>query len=88
MQEKIKVVVCSGTACFVMGASDLLLLEENLPEDLQGKIELEGSNCLDYCKDPANGKAPFVTVNGELIAGATYLSVVDKIREIVNAKSE
>ncbi len=86
MSDKIKVVVCSGTACFVMGASDILLLEENLPEDLQGRVELEGANCLGYCKDGANGKAPYVTVNGELISGATVLSVMNKIREIVYVK--
>lgn len=85
MSKKIKVVVCTGTACFVMGASDILLLEEHLPEELRTQVELEGATCLGCCKDSSQGKAPFVMINDELISNATVLSVVSKIREIAHA---
>lgn len=79
--KKIKVTICTGTACFVMGASEIMLLEESLPSDLKDIVEIEGVTCMETCKNSANGKAPFVKVNGELISGATVLSVIDKIRE-------
>lgn len=85
MSEKIKVVICSGTACFVMGGSEILLLEESLPEELKEHVEIEGATCLGFCKDAKNGKAPFVTVNGELMAGATLPDVLQKIQECVDA---
>ena len=39
--EKIKVSICTGTACFVMGSSEIMLIEEKLPEDLKDKVEVE-----------------------------------------------
>lgn len=85
MSEKIKVIICSGTACYVMGASEILLLEESLPEELKSRVEIEGATCLGFCKDSKNGKAPFVSVNGELIAGATLPNVLMKIQECADA---
>lgn len=80
--EKIKVTICTGTACFVMGASEIMLLEENLPPELKDKVEIEGVTCMEECKNSLNGKAPFVRVNNELLSGATLLSVLEKINEI------
>lgn len=85
MSEKISVVICSGTACYVMGASDILLLEEELPAPLRDRVEIEGSTCLGYCKDAKNGKAPFVRINGELMASATLPKVIARIRELADA---
>ena len=83
--EKIKVSICTGTACFVMGASEIMLLEDNLPQDLRGKVEVEGIPCLEKCKDSSCGKAPFVLVGGEVLPQATVTSVIEKIRTILNA---
>ncbi len=85
MSEKIKVVICSGTACYVMGASDILLLEEELPAALRDRVEIEGATCLGFCKDPKSGKAPFVSIGGEVMAGATLPKVMARIRELANA---
>lgn len=88
MTGKIKVVICTGTTCFVMGASDILLLEDSLPADLRGKVEIEGSTCLGMCRDGMNGKAPFVSVDGEIMPNATLPAVIQKIREVVNAQHQ
>lgn len=85
MSEKIKVVICSGTACYVMGASDILLLEEELPADLKDRVSVEGATCLGYCRDAKNGKAPYVLINGELMSQATLPSVLSKIEDIAHA---
>lgn len=81
--KKIKVSICTGTACYVMGASELLLLGEMLPEDLKDKVEIEGVTCLDKCKGAGSGKSkpPYVLVDGELIESATVQSVIAKIEE-------
>ena len=83
--EKIKVSICTGTACFVMGASEIMLLEDNLPQDLRGKVEVEGMPCLEKCKDSSFGKAPFVLVNGQVVQQATVTTVIEKIRTALNA---
>ena len=82
MGKKIKVLICSGTACYVMGASEILLLEENLTTEMRECVEIEGTNCLGFCKDSKNGKAPYVTINGELMAAATLPDVLQRIQEI------
>ena len=83
--EKIKVSICTGTACFVMGSSEIMLIEEKLPEDLKDKVEVEGIPCLEKCKDSTCGKAPFVLVNGQVVQQATVTSVIEKIRTALNA---
>ena len=81
--KKIKVSICTGTTCYVMGASELLLLEEVLPEHLKDVVEIEGVTCLEKCKSTGVGKsqAPFVMVDDELISSASVQSVIAKIEE-------
>ena len=80
--KKIKVSICTGAACFVMGASEILVLEDSLPDELKGMVEIEGLTCLEKCKNTECGKAPFVLVNDEIITEATLAKVLDKINEI------
>ena len=63
--KKITVSICTGTACYVMGASEILILEDSLPEELKEIVEVRGITCLDKCKNSECGKAPFVLVNDE-----------------------
>jgi NADH:ubiquinone oxidoreductase 24 kD subunit len=88
MEKRIRVVICSGTACYVMGGSDLLLLEENLPAGLRDRVEIEGSNCLGFCRNAGSGKAPYVTIDGELMSAATLPMVIQRIREICDAEHQ
>ena len=71
MNEIIDVEICTGTTCFVMGAGHLLNLSKELPERLKSHVNISGSHCLGNCSNPADGKPPFATVNGRLIANAT-----------------
>ncbi|HZK20590.1 MAG TPA: hypothetical protein VFC68_07690 [Treponemataceae bacterium] len=83
--KKIKVIICTGTACYVMGGSELLLLEEKLPENLKGKVDIECVTCLDRCKSFENGKPPFVLLEKELVPEATIGTIIEKITEKLNA---
>ncbi len=83
--EKIKVDVCLGTTCFVMGGSHLQELTEILPRKYGDKVEVNGSTCLEMCSNNTEySKAPYVRVNDEIISEATTEKVVEKINEILN----
>lgn len=59
--EKIKVELCTGTACHLMGTYELKEYIENLPKDLRDQIELSGVTCFQKC-----GQGPNVKINGQL----------------------
>lgn len=85
MQEKIKVVICTGTTCYVLGGSQLLVLDEMLPDDMKSFVEIEGTTCLNYCKDQAQfGKPPYVKIGEHLVGEATPGRIVQFIRELLN----
>lgn len=78
MKETV-VTICSGTLCYVMGGAALLSLKDHIREDLRDSVIVKASPCLGYCKDPAQGKPPFVEVNGEKIAQADVSAILSKI---------
>jgi len=78
---KIKIRICVGTTCFIMGASELQDLEHLLPEELVDKVEISGASCLGICRQDNYGKAPFVTVDEEVISHATINTIIEKIYE-------
>ena len=69
----------------MMGASEIMLLEEELPPELRDMVEIEGVTCLELCKDSQCGKAPFVRINDQVLAQATLPSVLEKIRQLANS---
>ncbi|MBE9467860.1 MAG: hypothetical protein IMY72_05995 [Bacteroidetes bacterium] len=78
MEKKIEIKICIGTLCYVMGGSELQLLAEHLPEKFKKRVDIIGSTCLDYCLDQEKyGKAPFVEINGEVMAEASINKVID-----------
>lgn len=83
--KKIKVEICVGTSCFVMGASQIQALEFNMPDDLKDIVEISEVRCMNLCKDRTAkyNHGPFVKINGELIEEATLEKVLTKIREMI-----
>lgn len=83
MESKVKVRICVGTSCFVMGAAQIQSIEFNAPADIADKIEIIEERCMNLCKDIKSkyNRGPFVFVNDELVEEATYEKVIDKIRE-------
>ena len=86
MAEKIKVTICTGTTCFVMGGSDILLLEEHLSEQWKDKVIIEGSPCLDYCNIPDQGKAPFVKIDNKILSGANIPAILSHIEKLLTER--
>ena len=85
--KKNKVTVCTGTTCFVMGGSELLLLEDQLPSELRETTEIEGATCLEFCKGSAYGAAqsdhaPFVKINDTVLEQATAGKIIDHLKTL------
>ena len=85
--EKIKVEICLGTACFVMGGAELQDLSELIPLKFGDKVEVSGNTCLELCSTEY-GKAPFVKVNDFIIEKATKDKVIAKINEILSTQEK
>lgn len=82
--EKIKIEICCGTACYLLGASRLLELENTLPEELRDRVEIEARPCLNLCEQESLGGAPYVRINDtEIMAQATNETVIDRITELL-----
>ncbi len=79
--DKIKVEICVGTTCFILGASELQELERFLPEGLRDKVDITGATCLGMCKDDNYGQAPFVRVGNRIVSNASISSVIEQIEE-------
>lgn len=67
----IKVQICQGTTCYVMGAANLVQWINTLPEEVKCHLDISGSHCLKLCTDGAFNGAPYVNVNDSIISSAT-----------------
>jgi len=87
MADKIKVEICMGTTCYVLGSFRLSALEEQLPDDLKPCVEVVGCSCLNACQDRNYGNAPFVRIGGtRIVDNATIEKVIDVLyAEFFNA---
>ena len=64
--KKVTIEICMGSACYLLGAQELLETIESLPHEKQEQIDLCGSTCLKAC-----GQGPNITVDGELFHNVT-----------------
>ena len=83
MDRTIRVQVCVGTACHIMGAADLVVLEDLLDEPVRERVEIIAMTCMGLCKDEAHGKPPFVIIDGETLSEATLDRVLRQIERRV-----
>lgn len=75
----IKVKVCCGTSCYIMGSSDLIVMDLSRHEN----VELEGTTCMNLCKN-SEKRPPYVTINGVLHAQVTPTKLLELIEEVKN----
>ncbi|BDU71329.1 NADH-quinone oxidoreductase subunit NuoE family protein [Mesoterricola silvestris] len=85
--EPVTVTICMGTACVVMDGSRLVLLEEHLPERLRGRVRIRGERCLELCTRHSAARAPFVLVDGEPLANATFEGIVARIEDVLAGRA-
>lgn len=70
------ITLCAGTACVVMDSSQLLLLEEQLPAHLKGRVKIRGARCLDLCRGGCAAEGPYVLIGEEPMPRATPAKVI------------
>lgn len=75
--RKVTIEICMGSACYLLGAQELIETIEALPQEVQDRIDLCGSTCLKAC-----GQGPNITVDGILIHNVTP----DLLRRIIEEK--
>ncbi len=85
--KPIKVRICLGTTCHVMGASESQLLPELLPAEWRDRVEVTGASCLGHCQDRKYGKAPYAEIDGEVVAAATVQTLLAKLEARLRATS-
>ena len=79
----IKVEICCGTACYLLGAAKMMDIEDLLPESCRGRVEIEAKTCLELCERDNLGGAPYVRCNdSEVMCQATPEKVVARILEL------
>lgn len=81
--NKIKIEICYGTACYLLGAAKMMGIEDMIPADCRGKVEIEAKSCLGLCERDDIGGSPYARINGsEIISRATPELIVGRIREL------
>jgi NADH:ubiquinone oxidoreductase subunit E len=78
----ITVTVCVGSSCHIKGAREMIARFNDLltEEDLEDKVELKGSFCMERCGEGINWK-----VNDEILSSASVEEGVDMFRKRVLA---
>lgn len=80
----VKVEICCGTACYLLGAAKMMNLEEELPPECRGRVEITARTCLDLCERDSLGGAPYVRINGsEVMSQATPEKVIARVRALL-----
>ena len=80
----IKVEICCGTACYLLGAAKMMNIEDQLSQECRGRADIEAKTCLELCERDNLGGAPYVRFNGsEIMSQATPEKVLARIRELV-----
>lgn len=75
----IKVKICCGTSCYIMGSSELISLDLSKFKD----VEIEGTTCMNLCKD-IKKRPPYVVVNDELYSQVTPEKLISILEELSN----
>lgn len=77
--KKIKVEICVGTACHLMGSNALINALENLPEDIKKYLDIECSLCFGNCH--RGEEPPIVKINDKIYTSVTP----EKLKEIISS---
>lgn len=85
-----KVTVCMGSRCTMMGANQIYDQLEYIAKDLCGpeseicsskNLEISISKCLNLCKGDNVNKAPIVMIDDEIVYNATPQVVSEKVMD-------
>ncbi len=82
--KKVTVEICCGTTCYLLGSSNLLNLENELPPEWRDMVDVKALPCLNLCETQNLGGAPFVRINeSEIMAQATLETLKQRVAELL-----
>ena len=81
--KKFHLEICCGTTCFMLGANQLVNIENEMPADLRELTDVRALPCLGLCSDKELSGAPYVKLNGEVIEKATAEKIYAKMRTML-----
>ena len=82
-----KVKVCVGSNCTLLGSMGILdqiedlkdIISENIDSYIDEELEVEAIKCLGFCKVMNEKVAPIAVIDDEVILNATGQTVMEKI---------
>lgn len=77
--DTIKLKICMGTMCYVMGGAELKAAVDSLPPEQRERIDLSYSPCLGDCN--GGGEPPYVQLNGRTIARVSKAGLIQILKE-------
>ncbi len=77
--DKIKLKICMGTMCYVMGGAELKDFIETLSQEIKQHLEISFSSCLGYCNEKQD--PPFIELNGKMLAGISKSNLMQILKE-------
>ena len=82
MDREIRVTVCCGTTCHLMGSSEILVYKDEIETKFNHQVVIYGSPCLGNCKEFAATNAPYVLIGDQLICKANKDKILDYLNKI------
>lgn len=79
----VKVTICVGTACYVLGGAELLGKIDEFKARYGEAVRWEGSPCLGLCGAGGERKAPLVLVGDRVLERASAESLAALIDEVL-----
>ena len=84
-----KVKVCMGSSCTLLGAMNILdnveglkdLIDVDIEKYSEEELEIVAVKCLNYCKNTTENICPVVVIDDGVIFNATSQIVMEKIME-------
>ncbi|MBI9031791.1 NAD(P)H-dependent oxidoreductase subunit E [bacterium] len=86
MENQIRITVCCGTTCHLMGSSEILIYKKEIEERYNHQVVIYGSPCLGNCKEYAALNAPYVMIGEELICQANVSKVITYLNKVFDIK--
>lgn len=79
--KEVKLKICAGTMCYVMGGAQLTEIADDLPENIREHVEISLMPCLKQCNQ--DERPPFIELNGKIISGINRETLVKIVKEEV-----
>jgi len=77
--KKIKLEICQGTSCHLLGSQELLEAVEALPDRRRDAIELHRIDCLKSCR-----QGPKRRIEGVVVSGLTAERLLGLLEEKIS----